>query len=98
MPFSALATRVRDSNQTKVCTITCLDNDPPGSVQAYIFAAAIGGMRPCYRAPAFAHVEKLTGPASASEFQVVPALSGFQITKLTAGIVGALITLSVEIS
>lgn len=97
MPFSAQVTRVRDSNQTKICTLTCVDTDAPGTAQAYLFANAIGGMRPCHKVPTWAEVTKLTGPDSESEFQVVPTLNGFTITKLTAGAVNAPITLSVEI-
>ena len=97
MPFSAQVTKVRDSNQTKICTLTCLDTDAPGTTQAYLFANAIGGMRPCHRGPTFAHVEKLAGPDSESEFQIQPSFNGFTITKLTAGITGNQITLQVEI-
>jgi hypothetical protein len=97
MAFSAQVTKVRDSNNTKICTLTCLDTDAAGTAQAYLFANAIGGMRPCRRGPSFVEITKLTGPDSESEFQATISAVGFTITKLTAGAVGAPITLSVKI-
>jgi hypothetical protein len=98
MAFSAQVTRIRDRNQTKQCSLTCMDNDAAGTVQAYLFANAIGGMRPCYRTPTDATITKRTGPNSESEFQIeAMTTAGFTIRKLTAGAAAAQILLEVEI-
>ena len=99
MPFSAQVTRVQNRNQTKKCTLTCLDNDAAGTFQAYAWANAIGGMGASHRPPREATITKLTGPNSESEFQIeAMSVSGFTIRKLTAGAAVALITLAVEIA
>jgi hypothetical protein len=98
MAFSAQVTRVENHNQRKVCTLTCMDNDAPGSVQAYLWANAVGGMSPHYRTPRDATITRVTGPNSESEFQIeAMTVAGFVIRKLTAGAAAAQCTLSIEI-
>lgn len=96
--FSAQVTVIQNRNQTKKCTLTCMDNDPPNSVQAYLWANAIGGMGGAHRVPRDATITKLTGPDSESEFQIeAMTAAGFTIRKLTAGVAAAQILLEVEI-
>jgi hypothetical protein len=99
MAFSAQVTRIQDRFQTKKCTLTCMDNDAPGSVQAYLWANAIGVMSPAHRPPRDATVTRIGGPNSESEFQIeAMTAAGFTIRKLTAGAAAALCTLGVEIA